>query len=353
MRNSKKTILALAGILFFAASGAWAGEDWIIESRFFRALTAENAAPPAPAVIVTSFSDPVFLPAPRASYAAEANLTYVSAMRAELTGVYRLNQVDYLTSGRLVWDGKKDVLNEAIVLDGMLYAISYYPQKREGLKLALRVEVWRHQGLPDLSQYHETWIGRQRIVSLTESVKIESAWGAGEKILNSEIATRLDDSVVFGFPVNGHAFFLSVQVKRQDEDPLRDKPIKVAPEETGSMTADSYVPPKPRVQVTPLYPGNCVQKGIEGLVTLFVQTDESGKVISVRVWQKADPDLDRSALEALRQWTFNPFLEKDKPSASSFFMSVDFKLPVSGTSAGSAESKKDKSGTARDDAKRK
>jgi hypothetical protein len=76
MRNSKKTILALAGILFFAGSAAWAGEDWIIESRFFRALTAESAAPPAPAVIVTSFSDPVFLPAPRASYAAEANLTY-------------------------------------------------------------------------------------------------------------------------------------------------------------------------------------------------------------------------------------------------------------------------------------
>lgn len=353
MRNSIGTILVVAGILLFAASGALAGEDLIIESRFFRALTAESVAPAAPAVIVTSFSDPVFLPAPRASYAAEANLTYVSAMRAELTGVYRLNQVDYLTSGRLVWDGKKDVLHEAIVLDGMLYAISYRLQQQEGSKLALRVEVLRYQGLPKLSQYRETWDGWQRIVSLTESAKIESAWGAGEKILNSEIATRLDESVVFGFPVNGHAFFLSIQVKQQAGDDLRGKPVKVAPEETVSMTADSYVPPKPRVQVTPLYPESCKQKGIEGLVTLFVQTDESGKVKSVRVWQKADPDLDRSALEALRQWTFNPFLEKDRPSASSFFMSVDFKLPVSGTSAGNPESKKDKAGAARYDPIRK
>jgi len=31
MRNSKKTILAFAGILFFAGSAAWAGEDWVIE----------------------------------------------------------------------------------------------------------------------------------------------------------------------------------------------------------------------------------------------------------------------------------------------------------------------------------
>jgi TonB family protein len=353
MRYFRGITFAWGIFLVGSLSHALAGQDLVIESRFFRALMSEAPGPSVPAVIVTSFSDPVFLPAPRASYAAEANLTYVSAMRAELSGVYRLNQVDYLTSGRIVWDGRAGVLNEAIVLDGMLYAISYFPQQRESSKLTLRVEIWRHKGLPKLSQYHESWNGWQRIVSLTESADIESAWGAGEKILNSEIATRLDDSVVFGFPVNGHAFFLSVQVKRPEAEDRPDKPIKIIPNERASLTPDSYVPPKPRVQVTPLYPEISKQKGIEGLVTLFVQTDEAGKVKSVRVWQKADPDLDRSALDALRQWTFDPFLEKDKPSPSSFFMTVDYKLPVSGTAASGADNKKDKSGPAREDPKRK
>jgi TonB family protein len=353
MRNSQKRVLAFAGILFFAVSGAFAGEDLVIESRFFRAMMADAKAPSATAVIVTSFSDPVFLPAPRASYAAEANLTYVSAMRAELSGVYRLNQVDYLTSGRISWDGKKNVLNETIVLDGMLYAISYYPKKRESSKLALRIEVWRYEGLRKLTDYHETWEGRRRILSLTESEKIESAWGAGEKILNTEIATRLDDSVVFGFPVNGHAFFLSIQVKKQDGSDIRERTIKVAPEEAIPIVADSYVPPKPRFQVTPLYPENCKLKGIEGTVTLFVQTDESGKVKAVRVWQKADADLDKAALEALRQWTFDPFIGKDKPAAGSFFMTVDYKLPVLVAPAGSGENKKEKTGMVPDDARRK
>jgi TonB family protein len=353
MRNSQKKILMFAGILFFGASGAFAGEDLVIESRFFRAMMADAAAPSAPAVIVTSFSDPVFLPAPRASYAAEANLTYVSAMRAELSGVYRLNQVDYLTSGRIAWDGKKDVLNEAIVLDGMLYAIFYYPQKREASKLALRIEVWRYEGLRKLTDYHETWDGGRRILSLTESEKIESAWGAGEKILNTEIATRLDDSVVFGFPVNSHAFFLSIQVKKQDGSDVRERSIKIAPEEAVPMIADSYVPPKPRLQVTPLYPENCKLKGVEGTVTLFVQTDESGKVRTVRIWQKAHPDLDKAALEALRQWTFDPFIGKDKPAAGSFFMTVDYKLPVSAAPAGSGENKKEKTGAVPDDVRRK
>jgi TonB family protein len=274
-------------------------------------------------------------------------------MKAELSGVYRLNQVDYLTSGRIVWDGKKEVLNEAIVLDGMLYEISYYPQKREGTKISLRLEVWRHLGLQHLSQYRETWDGQRRIVSLTDSEKIEAAWGAGEKILNTEIATRLDDSVVFGFPVNGHAFFLSIQLKKQTDDASRGAAVRIAPDEALSLTADAYVPPKPRVQVKPLYPESCQQKGIEGLVTLFVQTDESGKVKSVRVWQKAHPDLERSALEALRQWTFDPIIGKGGPASSSFFMTVDYKLPDSGGAGGGPDGKRDKSGAGRDDPTRK
>jgi len=352
MRNFQHKISAFVGILLFTGLAAFADEDLIIESRFFRAKMAEGTVMSEPAVIITSFSDPVFLPDPPASYAAEANLTYVSAMKAELSGVYRLRQVDFLTLGRIAWDGKKELLNEAIVLDGMLYVIFYRPQKREGSKLSLKIEIRRHSGLKILSQYRETWNGQQRILSLAESEKIESAWGAGEKILNTEIATRLDDSVVFGFPVNGHAIFLSLQAKKPDGDDERDKSIKVASDETASLIADSYVPPKPRHQITPLYPENCKLKGIEGLVTLFVQTDESGKVRSVKLWQKAHPDLDKSALEALRQWTFDPVLEKNKPAPASFFMTVDYKLPAAASPAGTAESKKDKTGRIEEDIRR-
>lgn len=353
MRHFRITVLVCVVFLILAASLALAGEDLVIESRFFRALMSGAPGPSMPAVIVTSFSDPVFLPAPRASYAAEANLTYVSAMKTELSGVYRLNQVDFLTSGRIVWDGKKDVLNEAIVLDGMLYAISYYPQKREGAKISLRLEILRHMGLKQLPQYRETWDGQHWIISLTDSKKIESAWGAGEKILNTEVVTRLDDSVVFGFPVNGHAFFLSIQVKKRADDAGRDAPIKIAPGYVPPLTADNYIPPKPRAQVKPLYPESCQLKGVEGMVTLFVETDEEGKVKSVRVWQKAHPDLDRSALEALRQWTFDPIIEKGGPAPSSFFMTVDYKLPASGVPGGAADGKKEKAGAGREDQKRK
>jgi hypothetical protein len=76
-------------------------------------------------------------------------------------------------------------------------------------------------------------------------------------------------------------------------------------------------------------------------------------VKTVRIWQKAHPDLDNAALEALRQWTFDPFIGKDKPAAGSFFMTVDYKLPVSVAPAGSGENKKEKTGAMMDETKRK
>jgi TonB family protein len=328
----------LLGILLWPGLTALRAADRIVlESHFFRASTVDGSAPPGPAVIVTSFSDPVFLPAPPASYAAEADLTYVSALKTELTGIYRLSQVDYITSGRIVWDGEKSVLNEAIVLDGKLYSIFYYPGQLVGSKVALRIEAVRHSGHKMLSQYRETWDGQKRIVSLTESEKIESAWGPGEKILNNEIETRLDESVVFGFPVNGHAFFLSLQARKSEGTAGQEIGRKAAPNEAPPMVADAYVPPKPRFQVTPLYPESCIQKGIEGLVTLFVETDEAGRVRSARVWQKAHPDLDKNALEALRKWTFDPIPGENRPVPGSFFMTVDYRLPAGGSVVGAPE----------------
>lgn len=338
MRSHGNFTKVLFGMLFLAGSAAFAAtEDFVFESRFFRAVLVEGKAAPGPAVIVTSFSDPVFLPAPPASFAAEANLTYISALKAELTGIYRLSQVDFITSGRIAWDGKKEALNEAIVLDGMLYAIHYFPEKIYGSKVSLRIEVRRHSGVKKMPQYREIWDGEKRIVVLARSEKIESAWGPGERILNTEIATRLDESVVFGFPVNGHAFFLSLQAKREEEPGVRNKSLRIAPDGEVQMESDAYVPPKPRLQVTPLYPESCILKGIEGLVTLHVQTDETGKVKSVRIWQKAHPDLDRNALEALKQWTFVPLIGRNRPVPASFFMTVDYRLPASVSSAGAPE----------------
>ena len=291
---------------------ARAGENYLIESRLFRGTQEAKTPLPASVVIIKSFSDPVFLPAPPSAFSAEAELSFVSAMRTELRGVFKLAQVDHLSSGRIVWDGAKEDLNEAIVLEGTLYPFVYHPRLLADGRIALRIEVSRHKAA---------------------SAKVgNSAWDEGEKILDTDLAFGPADPVVLGFPVNGHAYFLSIQI-REDSRPESERDLnKLIQDGDVVWPSGFYIPPKPRFQVTPLYPKSCKDKLIEGTVTLFLKTDKTGRVTSVRVWRKANPDLEKSALDALRQWTFDPDLASGKPIPSIFFMSVDYKLKaVSGT----------------------
>jgi TonB family protein len=309
------------GLILGLAGGALGAEDLVIVSHLFRGTRGGGAPLPAAVVIVKSFSDPVFLPNPPASFAARAELEFVSAMRADISGVYRLASVDPLSAGRIRWDGITESLMEAIVLDGTLYPIVYHPQKTDRSRINLRIEIFRHSGL-SLSSIAVPGQKPQLPPAIT------SAWGEGEKILDSELTIRLDESVVLGFPAADHDYFLSFQVRRPIRDDVFDPIIKVLPNEESSLASELYLPPKPKDHTTPPYPEKCRQDRIEGMVTLFIRTDESGKVSAVNIWQTAHPDLDRSAVDSLRRWTFEPYLEKGKPIPSSFFMTIDYRLPA-------------------------
>jgi len=70
----------------------------------------------------------------------------------------------------------------------------------------------------------------------------------------------------------------------------------------------SEIDQKPRAvfQSAPLYPGEMRGKKVEGVVTLTFVVDASGKVASARVEKSSHPAFERPALEALKQWKFEP-----------------------------------------------
>jgi len=332
IRLSIIPFLGLALILPLAAA-----QEWEIESRLFRGIRDDGKPLPEQAVFVKSFSDPIFLPAPPNSFAAEADLAFVSSVRTELRGVYKLSHVQHLSTGRMTWDGRKDVLTEAIVLDGALYPIVYRPKKKDRYGLALQIEVSRHSGL-GITIPTTTVLKRVVKPGLADGPKlIDSAWGEGVPILNMELAVSFDDPVILGFPVNGHIYFLSLQIRENPKPAVAVPPVKNWAEGEGPLANDFYVPSKPRRQVVPIYPEACKQELIEGTVTVFVRTDDAGNVQSVRIWQKAHPDLDKSAVEALKQWSFEPRRIDLKPVPAAFFMAVDFRLPAASAAAEAGE----------------
>jgi len=64
--------------------------------------------------------------------------------------------------------------------------------------------------------------------------------------------------------------------------------------------------PRPVFQAAPLYPSEMRGKKVEGLVTILFVVDPTGKVTNARVEKSSHPAFERPALEALRQWKFEP-----------------------------------------------
>jgi protein TonB len=77
--------------------------------------------------------------------------------------------------------------------------------------------------------------------------------------------------------------------------------------------------------VDPPYPELARQARVEGVVIVEAITDVYGRVQTVRVLRSI-PLLDQSAIDAVRQWLYEPMLINGKPRGVIFTVTVTFKL---------------------------
>lgn len=67
-------------------------------------------------------------------------------------------------------------------------------------------------------------------------------------------------------------------------------------------------------KVQPIYPENAKSAGVQGTVVLHAVIGRDGKPLSLRVMNgQIDPDLARSAVEAINQWRYTPTLLNKEP----------------------------------------
>jgi TonB family protein len=112
---------------------------------------------------------------------------------------------------------------------------------------------------------------------------------------------------------------------------LKDKEKKEALKKTselekGAVRATGEInPPRLMKKVEPIYPEEARKAGIEGIVILEAMTDEKGNVARVKVL-KSIPELDQAAMDALKQWKYEPTIIDGKPTPIVFTVTVRFKL---------------------------
>lgn len=71
-------------------------------------------------------------------------------------------------------------------------------------------------------------------------------------------------------------------------------------------------PPREILKTAPNYPPEMRSKKAEGLVTLIFIVDESGRVTEPKVANSSHPAFDKPALQAVRQWKFEPAVRGGK-----------------------------------------
>jgi TonB family protein len=95
-------------------------------------------------------------------------------------------------------------------------------------------------------------------------------------------------------------------------------------------------PPKVIKKVDPVYPAEARKAGIEGLVILEAKADERGNVTDIRVL-RSRPLLDQAAIDAVKQWKYEPMVIDGKPHKVVFTVSVNFRLKDKQTSTAMEE----------------
>lgn len=93
-------------------------------------------------------------------------------------------------------------------------------------------------------------------------------------------------------------------------------PVEFAMDEPGDAAAAGERPARVAAAMPPAYPAAAKQQGIAGSVVLLVDVDAQGKPTRVAVEQSSPAGVfDAAALDAVRQWRFEPALSQGKPVA--------------------------------------
>ncbi|HNV79820.1 MAG TPA: energy transducer TonB [Thermomonas sp.] len=116
--------------------------------------------------------------------------------------------------------------------------------------------------------------------------------------------------------------------------PIDEAPLAPLPTTAARPIAKSPTPGPTRdasliasSQVLPKYPASALRAGETGTVLVLASIDRNGVPIEVSLDDRSgNREFDRSALQAVRQWRFQPALRDGKPVATSVRVPVEFAL---------------------------
>ena len=95
---------------------------------------------------------------------------------------------------------------------------------------------------------------------------------------------------------------------------------------TGAVPlSEGITPPKLVIRIDPKYTEDAKAARIAGMVIIATEIDELGNVASAEVRKPLPFGLSAAALDAVKQWKFEPAMKDGKPVRVKFNITVNFK----------------------------
>jgi len=294
--NAKKTgfvFLLMFGIT--ASAALFAGPD--IKLRFLEGRREGTAA--APAAVTSSYEKIGLQATAPTNYSLEAEI-------AKIKKVYNLKDVKLITESNLKWPLKGDRITHFIRFEDKEFMFLVTPK-----------------GAEKASQFH---------VEVFEQKDKDRV-----NLLDSEFKLPADETVVLGFEGGANiAYFLYLTWPGDAVEGGVQGGVAggVAGGVKGGVkggvegavrVSKDLKPPKLIKTADPVYPEEARKAGIEGIVIIEARTDEKGRVVAATVLRSV-PKLDQAAVDAVKQWVYEPMLIKGKPVGVIFTVTMKFQL---------------------------
>lgn len=288
--NIKKMTFILFFLLGFFFISLQASVTQDLKLRFFEGIREGKTE--SPRSVTSSYLESTVTASIQSKY-------LLAEEQEQIKKVFNLKEVRLITEADLSWNSKEpEKIFHIFRLDSKEYLVMITPPQRTQ-KRQFKVEVYE------------------------QSDKGKSS------LLETEIILPRKNVAVFGFEdLRGNPYFLSFHVPERVYGGVVGGVLGgvVGGVEAPVRAVGEVKPPRLVKKVDPVYPKEARKKRIEGVVILEATTDGEGNVVKAQVLRSKGPLLDQAAIDAVRQWKYEPFYIKGKPHGLVFTVTVRFRL---------------------------
>lgn len=217
----------------------------------------------------------------------------------QIKKVFSLKDVGLLTEANLVWEkGNTEKAFHMFRINGQEYLVMVTPGR-----------------LPERNHFH---------IQVFEQSAASKA-----SLLDTEFSLPDKSAAVFGFEdTKLKSYFITLRVARWLGEPAAaggEGKVLGGVVSGVLKTGEKVKPPKLIKQVDPIYPKEAAKAGVEGVVIMEVTTDTYGRIAAVKVLRSI-PLLDQAAIDAVKQWVYEPMIREGKSRGAIFTVTVAFRL---------------------------